>query len=242
MKIALLLNCLLLLFVCKLYAQTTTATASGKFVLTTKLALDLDGAKHAYHPNNEGIDNNLNGGISQAEATQNHFAKTGNRGYGIAKKLSADKSFYEGYITPEGYFVSQTTVYDKTKAEGDPDRYADAETVPYIAISPGWKQKGIKLGDIAYVINVDNGKEFAAIFADARNNDNEIEISLALANGLEIPVSTKMGKSYDSAKTIKRYVGIKNSRLKIFYFVRSGDGTGKTPEEIQTLGKKLMGK
>jgi len=241
MKTILILNCLLLLSFCKLFSQSTDID-SGKCLLTNKLALDLDGAKHAYHPNNEGIDNNLDGGISQAEATQNHFSKTGKRGYGIAKKLSADKTFYEGYITPDGYFVSQTTVYNKTKAEGDPDRYADAETVPYIAISPGWKHKGIKLGDIAYVVNVDNGKEFAAIFADARNNDNETEISLALANGLEIPVTTKMEKSYNGAKTVKKYVGIKNNHLKIFYFVHSGDGKGKTPQEIQTLGKKLMNK
>ncbi len=241
MKVILSLSFLFLLCVHKLYSQTIIAD-SGKFVLTTKLALDLDGAKHAYHPNNEGIDNNLNGGISQAEATQNHFAKTDNRGYGIAKKLSADKTFYEGYITPDGYFVSQTTVYDKTKTEGNPDRYADAETIPYIAISPGWRYKGIRLGDIAYVTNIDNGKEFAAIFADARNNDNEIELSLALANGLEIPVTTRMAKSYDGTKTVKRYVGMKNNHLKIFYFVHSGDGKSKTPVEIQTLGKKLMGK
>ncbi len=235
------LNLLLLLFVNSLTAQTTVAD-TAKFVLTKNLALDLDGARHAYHPNNEGIDNNLNGGISQTEATQNHFAKTGNRGYGIAKKLSPDKTFYIGYLQPEGYFVSQTTVYDKTKTEGDPARYADAETIPYIAVSPGWKSKGIKLGDIAYVINLDNGKEFAAIFADARNNDNETEISLALADSLNIPVTTKMGKSYDGAKTIKRYVGIKNAHLKIFYFAHSGNGNGKTSEEIQTAGKALMHK
>ena len=241
MKKTLILSFLLLLFVCKLYAQTTTFD-TGKYVLTNKLAMDLDGAKHAYHPNNEGIDNNLNGGISQTEATQNHFAKTGNRGYGIAKKLSPDRTFYIGYLQPDGYFVSQTTVYDKTKSEGDPDRYANAETIPYIAISPMWKNKGIKLGDIAYAINLDNGKEFAAIFADARSNDDEVEISLALANGLEIPVTTKMGKSYDGAKLVKKYVGMRNNHLKIFYFVHSGDGKAKTPEEIQTSGKKLMGK
>lgn len=226
-----------------LFTTVNAQTASpdtAKFVLAGKLALDLDGAKHAYHPNNEGIDHNLNGGINQTEATQNHFAKTGNRGYGIAKKLSPDKSFYVGYLQPDGYFVSQTTVYNKTKDEGDPDRYANAEVIPYIAISPMWKSKGIKLGDIAYVRNLDNGKEFAAIFADARNNDEEVEISLALANGLNIPVTTKMAKSYDGKKDIKKFVGIKNNNLKIFYFPHSGDGNGKTPEEIEAAGKALM--
>ncbi len=241
MKHILLLNFLLLLFVSSLIAQTTVAD-TAKFLLTKNIALDLDGARHAYHPNNEGIDNNLNGGINQTEATQNHFSKTGNRGYGIAKKLSPDKSFYTGYLQPEGYFVSQTTLYDKTKTEGDPARYADAETIPYIAFSPGWKSKGIRLGDIAYVINLDNGKAFAAIFADSRNNDDETEISLALADSLNIPVTTKMGKSYDNTKTVKRYVGMKNAHLKIFYFTHSGNGHAKTPKEIQAAGKALMHK
>ena len=241
MKHILLLNFLLLLFINSLIAQTTIAD-TAKFFLTKNLALDLDGARHAYHPNNEGIDDNANGGINQTEATQNHFAKTGNRGYGIAKKLSPDKSFYIGYLQPDGYFVSQTTPYNKTKAESDPARYADAETIPYIAFSPGWESKGIKSGDIAYVRNLDNGKEFAAIFADYRTNDKETEISLALADSLNIPVTTKMGKSYDGTKTVKRYHGIKNAHLKIFYFTHSGNSKGKTPGEIQTAGKALMHK
>jgi hypothetical protein len=229
------------LAVCQALAQPQVVDTTHS-VLVDKLALDLDGSRHAYHPNNEGIDHNANGGISQAEATQNRFPKTGNRGYGIAKKLSADKTHFIGYVQPNGYFVSQTPVYNKNRAEGDPDRYADAETIPYIAISPAWKKKGLKSCDFVYVVNLDNGKESAAIFADYRGNDKEVELSLALAGALGIPVSTKMGTSYDGSKSVKRYVGIKNNRLKIYYFKGSGDGNGKTPEQIEAMGKKLMGK
>ena len=59
---------------------------TSHFMMTKLLALDLDGSRHAYHPNNEGLDDNSNGGINKSEATQNKFALTGNRGYGIAKK------------------------------------------------------------------------------------------------------------------------------------------------------------
>lgn len=229
------------LAVCPAFAQQHVVDTTH-FVFANKLALDLDGSRHAYHPNNEGIDHNANGGISQVEATQNRFPKTGSRGYGIAKKLSADKTYFIGYLQPNGYFVSQTPVYNKNKAEGDPDRYADAETIPYIALSPAWKKKGLKPCDIVYVVNLDNGKESAAIFADYRGNDKEVEISLALANALSIPVSMKVGKSYDGNKNVKRYIGIKNNRLKIYYFKGSGDGNGKTPEQIQVIGRRLMGK
>lgn len=204
-----------------------------------KLALNLDGAKHAYHPNNEGLLHNLNGGITKEEATKNKFKE--GRGYGIAKKKIGGTNLYEGYVQPDGYFVSQTTPYYKDKAESNPERYADAEKIPYITLSPAWKARGIKNCDIAYVVNLDNGKKCAAIFTDYRLNDKELEISLALANLLEIPVRTGQGNSYDNKKKVTRYIGISNKNIKIYYFINSGDGNGKTTEEIEKIGKKLMG-
>jgi hypothetical protein len=230
---------LILISACNSFSGAQTGDTS-KFIILSNLALDLDGSKHAYHPNNEGIDYNANGGINVTEATQNRF--TGKRGYGIAKEISPDGKYYIGYLQPDGFFVSQTPVYNKQKPENDPARYADAETVPYVAMSPMWKKKGLKHGDIIYIVDLDNGKESAAIFGDARNDDSEFEISLALANTLGIPVGSKLVKSYDGKKTVKKYAGIKNHRLKIFYFTGSGDDNGKTPEEIQATGKKLMGK
>ncbi|HAQ17834.1 MAG TPA: hypothetical protein DCR40_01220 [Prolixibacteraceae bacterium] len=206
---------------------------------TNSLALNLDGARHAYHPNNEGLLHNLNGGITKEEATTNRFTK--NRGYGIAKKKITNSELYEGYIQPDGYFVSQTTPYYKDKPESSSERYADAETIPYITLSPAWKAKGIKNCDLAYVVNLDNGKNSAAIFTDYRGNDKNLEISLALAQLLEIPVTTKKSSSYDNKKTVTRYVGISNKNLKIYYFINSGDGNGKTAEEIKHIGVKLMG-
>ncbi|PTV47996.1 hypothetical protein DBL02_00215 [Acinetobacter oleivorans] len=218
-------------------AQSTNNDTTPNFK-TNKLALNLDGSRHAYHPNNEGLLPNLVGGINQEEATKNRFTK--NRGYGIAKKETKEKGLYEGYIQPNGYFVSQTTPYYKNKPESNPERYADAETIPYITLSPAWKAKGIKNCDIAYVENLDNGKKSAAIFTDYRNNDKNLEISLALAKQLEIPVYTKKYSSYDKKKMVTKYVGINNNNLKIYYFLNSGNGNGKTAEEIQQLGEKLM--
>ena len=159
----------------------------------------------------------------------------------LQKKKSADGKFYIGYLQENGFFISQTTPYYKNKPESDPDRYADAEVIPYIAYSPGWKSKGIKKGDIAWVVNTTNGKSCAAIFADYRGNDKEVEISLALADSLNIKTSSRMVTSYDGTKTLKKYVGIASPKLKIYYFPHSGNGDGKTAEEIQQSGKQLMG-
>lgn len=233
------LSLVTLFIVSNLVSAQSPVDTSHTFI-TSNLALNLDGAKHAYHPNNEGLLHNLNGGISQEEATANVFTK--NTGYGIAKKQIGNTNQYRGYIQPNGYFVSQTSTYNKNQADSLPEAYADAEVIPYITLSPGWKAKGVKNCDIAYVVNLDNGKESPAIFADYRNNDGSVEISLALAKALAIPVATKMGKSYDGKKVVTRYSGIKSNKLKIYYFLRSGDGKGKTAEEIQKSGKKLMGK
>lgn len=231
------------IFLCLAAVQSFSQQAidTSHSITTKLLALDLDGSRHAYHPNNEGLDDNLNGGINKQEAMQNKFALTGNRGYGIAKKKSTDGKFYIGYLQDNGFFISQTTPYYKNKPESDPGRYADAETIPYIAYSPGWKSRGIKKGDIAWVVNTTNGKACAAIFADYRGNDREVEISLALADSLSIKTSTRLVKSYDGTKTVRKYVGIASPRLKIYFFPGSGNGDGKTAMEIRQLGKRLMG-
>ncbi len=108
-------------------------------------------------------------------------------------------------------------------------------------MSPAWKAKGIKNCDIAYVLNLDNGKKCAVIFTDYRGNDKNLEISLALAQLLDIPITTKKSSSYDNKKTVTRYVGISKRNLKIYYFINSGDGNGKTAGEIKDIGDKLMG-
>lgn len=174
-------------------AQTPVDT-SHTFV-TSNLALNLDGAKHAYHPNNEGLLYNLNGGISKQQATTNLFPK--DSGYGIAKTRIGTTNKYRGYLQPNGYFVSQTSKYYRNKPDSLPEAYADAEVIPYITLSPGWKARGVKNCDIAYVINPDNGKASPAIFADYRNNDKQTEISLALARALAVPVATRNARSYD---------------------------------------------
>lgn len=220
------------------FGQTTKIDTTHIFQ-TNSIALNLDGARHAYHPNNEGFLHNLNGGITKEEARINKFTKK--RGYGIAKKKIKNSELFEGYIQPDGYFVSQTTAYYKDKPESSPERYADAETIPYITLSPAWKAKGIKNCDIAYVVNLDNGKKCAAIFTDYRGNDKNLEISLALAQLLEIPVTTRKANSYDNKKVVTRYVGISNRNLKIYYFINSGDGNGKSAEEIKKMGSLLMG-
>ena len=207
------------------------------------LALDLDGARHAYHINNEGIDENGNGGINKNEAQKNSFSLAKNskggwlRGYGIVTQSDKKKTERKGYIQPGGFFVSETSLKFKNINRENPDLYVDAEKIPYLALRKDMTAKGIKMGDIALVINEYNKLYSFAIFADAPPDDSiRIEISLALANELKVPVPAQQVFSYDGKKKVTKYSGITNRPLKIYAFKGSGDGHAKTFDEIKTIG------
>jgi|GEM_PF-3690834 len=216
-----------------------STTITIKSTTTNLLSLDLDGSKHAYHPNDEGIEFNVVGGINKEEALRNEFRER--RGYGIAKYRVSGQTFFKGFLQPNGYFVSQTTLVFKNIPNSDPEKYVDSESVPYLAVNPFFRNAGVKEGDIGYIVNETNGLSSFAIFADYKNKTGT-EISLALTFNLEIPVFRKNAHSYDGRKIVVKYNGIENRKLKIYGFKGSGNGFAKTASEIQALGDILKKK
>lgn len=207
---------------------------------SSALGLDLDGARHAYHPNDEGCDLNEHAGISQEEATRNEFR--GKRGYGIAKYKPLGKDFYKGYIQPDGFFVSQTAIGFRNLPESNPEKWVDALTVPFLRVNKSLHLAGVRKGDIAYIINHVNGISSYALFADTKFTNDEIEISLALARSLEIPAPPEQRYSYDRRKLVTKYNSIANRPLTVYAFKNSGDGYAKTIEETNRLGEILKNK
>jgi hypothetical protein len=136
--------------------------------------VNADGARHAYHRDNTGLD---------------YLANAGSPGewWGIACDSDGDP-----YIADTGYYVSTTSLCDSRFPESSPERYVDSETVPFYVL-PGGKHFGAVLGDYAYVYNANNGRGAGAIFADGGPSDKIGEGSIALANLLNIPSSPKNG-------------------------------------------------
>jgi hypothetical protein len=91
-----------------------------------------------------------------------------------------------------GYFISTTSLVDSSVPEepARPRRYVDSSVVPYIALqgpgdTPGpFRGTGLKIGDLAFVINGDTGKWSYAIYADWKSGVGEGSIALAKALGL----------------------------------------------------------
>jgi glycosyl hydrolase group 75 (putative chitosanase) len=187
------------------------APGSDAFFFVSGMTIDADGAPNAYHPDNSGLDDIANAGAP------GHWD-------GIITDRSGEP-LVQGHDDPfPGYYVSCTSLSDRTKARTDPARYVDASKIPYIVLPRDVAQQGgAQLGDFAVVVNLRNGKSSYAIFADVGTLG---EGSIALADNLGIWSDARQG----------------GRRGGILYLVFPGSGNRqpRTVEEISNETDKLL--
>lgn len=184
------------------------------FLYESGMTIDADGAPDAYHPEDTGLCYLANAG------------KPGNW-WGIATD-EENRPLIQGPGDPyPGYYVSTTSLQDKTLDVKDPDRYVDATTIPYFVL-PGGMGAGARIGDFGLALNKKNGRLGYAIFADVGPRDKIGEGSIALAEALRIPtpVNRKGG-------------GIKDGVIYVV-FPGSGDRKPRTVREIRSEGERLF--
>ncbi|MDP4177170.1 MAG: glycoside hydrolase family 75 protein [Bacillota bacterium] len=183
----------------------------------SKIAVTADGAPDAYHANNDiGLDFKQNAGEDG-----NWWGLVTDTGTPTGNPLIQKNG------TTKGYYISTTYLSDCSKSEDDPERYVNSRTIPYITL-PSHKLMGAKLGDIAAVLNIRNGKIAYAEVADL-GPDNELGIgSMALADDLGIDSNPKSGGMPDGVMYI--------------IFTQSGEGpcNPRTVNEIKREGKRLF--
>lgn len=148
---------------------------------TSGLAVDADGAPNAYGPNNTGLDYTANAG------------SPGNW-YGIVTDASGEP-ILQGPADPcPGFYVSPTSLQDRTKRTSDPHRYVDSNHVCYISIpSNEIHDHDLHPGDVALVHCKETGQTSAAIVADVGPRNKWGEGSMALARALGLGDSPKHG-------------------------------------------------
>ncbi len=173
------------------------------FVYEAGLAVDADGAFRAYHPDNRlGLDT-----IEHAGHPGNWWALVTDTGQTSGHPVVQRKN-----DPAPGYYISMTSLFDASNPnECDPRRFIDAANIPYVVLPPvGFKHA--KLGDLATVVNLRNGKVAGAIVADESAPELKMgEGSIALANALGIDSNPRTG-------------GIEHG---IAYVVYPGSGNGK---------------
>lgn len=181
------------------------------FFFTSGMTIDADGAPNAYNPENTGLDDNLNAG------QPGHWD-------GIVQDEDGNP-VVQGPNDPfPGYYISCTSLFDRTKRNLDPARFVDSTQIPYVAL-PGdlAEQSGARLGDLAVVFSERTGKFSYAIFADIGTLG---EGSIALADNLGIWSDAREG----------------GTRAGILYLVfpGSGDGQPRSVDEINQGAGALL--
>jgi hypothetical protein len=190
------------------------------FFYKAGMAIDADGCPKAYHPepdSNLGLDF-----LANAGSPGNWFGIVTDNGQPDGNPI------IQGSDDPApGFYISSTSLQDKTKDRTDPLRYVDSTQIPYIVLpSVARSNLGAQLGDFAIVINSTNSQISGAIFADVGPRGKIGEGSIALANNLGIPSSPKHG-------------GIDSDVIYVV-FPSSGNGNPRSVDKITNEADSLF--
>ena len=152
------------------------AGSTAYFYVTERMAIDADGAPNAYHPNDTGIDALKNAG----------YPNGGWKSILATDPANSSRPFKQTEGAFAGYFVSMTTLKDKTREANDPARYVDATSVPYMVFPRTfWKLNGTgDFGDLAVARSLAKSTTTSAIVADAAGDKPLGEVSIKLAENL----------------------------------------------------------
>jgi hypothetical protein len=184
---------------------------SSAFFFSAGMTIDADGSPNAYSPDDSGLDEIANAG------SPGHWDGIIQDEHGEPVLQGPDDPF-------PGFYVSCTSLVDRSKKRTDPSRYVDASKIPYVVLPGGLaRDAGARLGDFAVVVNVREHKTAYALFADVGTLG---EGSVALADNLGIWSNARQG----------------GRRAGIFYVVFPGSGNGqpRTVDEINTETEKVL--
>jgi hypothetical protein len=184
---------------------------SKAFFFVSGMTIDADGAPNAYNPDDTGLDELANAGAP-------------GRWNGIITDRDGNPLIQRKSDPFPGYYISCTSLSDRTKKFTDPTGYVDASKIPYVALPQDLADRGgVRLGDLAIVMNLRNGKSSFAIYADIGTLG---EGSIALADALGIRSDARRGGEHEG--------------ILYLFFPGSGNLQPRTIGEIQSKGDKLV--
>jgi hypothetical protein len=162
-------------------------TLNNAVYFLSGMNIDADGSPRAYHP--------------VSDSGQDALKNAGKKGnwFGIVTDKNGEPVVQVKNDPAPGFYISCTSLADATKKLTDQTRYVNSDSIPYIVlpnIKPGLAE--VKMGDIAFVKNLRNGKTSFAICADVGPKDEAGEGSMFLARTLGINASPRNGGVNDS--------------------------------------------
>lgn len=167
--------------------------STGRVYFVGDADIDADGAngqngrRPAYTPADDGLD-----ALRNAKTASGRFV-------GVVTDKDG-KPVVQGKDDPfPGAYVSATSLHllakGKPLAEGDPRRYVDSATVPFIVVPPAIIRgvAGIVLGCRAKITHERTGKTCEAVVADVGPSFKIGELSIAAAERIGIPSNARHG-------------------------------------------------
>ena len=172
---------------------------NGGVLFGAGMTIDADGAPNAYGPKNRGLDYTANARNASGWVA----LVTDTKGHPVIQKRGPYR----------GYYISTTSLEHKGILDPrDPRKYLDARRIPYIALPADFARRfGISLGDLAVVVNNQNGRSAYAVYGDVGPKGRIGEGSIALANKLKIASNPR----YDSVPDGVTYLVFPGSRTRI---------------------------
>jgi hypothetical protein len=194
------------------------ASTSAYIFQSVKVKVDADGAPNAYHPDDVGLHCVTGNGFKGLDCPAN--AGYPNHSWWNSVLVPDQSDPTRAYVqkassTFAGYFVSQTTLQDRTKETTDPAKFVDSRTVPYLVFPRKFHELAGTgtIGDLGYAVNLQSEKSSPFIVADVGPADaelGEMSIALAVALGGSNP-NPRTGAGIPVGKTI--YVIFPRSRF-----------------------------
>lgn len=170
------------------------------------------GARPAYKADNSGSEALANGGMKIDAAGKVVFAAAW--GKDIVPSVNGAP-----LVLPSGIIPSRTSYRFKGFGDGDPRAYVDAETVPYMVISPLIRNgaAGVVLGCRARLTNLTNGRQTAAVVADIGPRSKIGELSIAAARALGVPSDPRTGGASQKIIRYELWPGVPAVLAGVFY-------------------------
>lgn len=218
-------------------SQLLRQTAKGPYIFSTsEVKVDADGAPNAYHPDDVGLHCTKGLGFKGLDCPANGGYP--NQNWWPSAIVPDPKNNKKGYIQPDGqfkgYFVSQTSLKDKSKSNLDPEKYVNSTAVPYL-VFPGQFNSKVgtgAVGDYGFALNLDNGKSSSFIVAEVgppKAHLGEMSIYLGSALGGSDP-NPRTGTGTPKGKII--YV--------VFPYTKATSGWPISNEAIDSTASELL--
>ena len=155
---------------------------STPYFFAAGMTIDADGSPNAYNPENTGLDDLANAG------QPGHWD-------GVLQDRDGNP-LVQGPDDPfPGYYISCTSLADRTKPPLDPTRFVDASKIPYVVLPREVAfDSGTRLGDFAVVDEYSHRR--VVVWRSSRMSGTFGEGSIALADNLGIRSDARRGGTW----------------------------------------------